>query len=39
MKSGELEVVVSFERLTQRIAAHAFMGTEFRYRMGDALIW
>lgn len=35
-ESGELEVVASFERLTQRIAAHAFLGAEFRDRMGDA---
>jgi sterol 14-demethylase len=34
--SGEFELVSTFERLTQHVAAHAFLGSEFRRRIGDS---
>lgn len=33
--AGEFEVVSTFERLAQHIAAHALIGADFRHRMGD----
>ncbi len=35
-ESGDFELVSALERLTQHVAAHAFMGTEFRRRMGGS---
>jgi sterol 14-demethylase len=35
-ESGEFEVVSTFERVTRHVAAHAFLGSDFRRRTGDA---
>ena len=34
--AGELELVSCLEALTRHVAAHAFLGGDFRFRMGEA---